>query len=110
MVYANPGSEGAIVQFKPQYENYIGGQWVAPVDSTYFDNVSPVNGDPFCKIPRSTEADINLALDAVHLAKDAWGATPATPSGTPATPEMPPRGVFQQYQQTQHHKSSHNHP
>ena len=36
MVYANPGSEGAIVQFKPQYENYIGGQWVAPVDGTYY--------------------------------------------------------------------------
>ncbi len=78
MVYANPGSEGAIVQFKPQYENYIGGQWVAPVDGTYFDNVSPVNGETFCKIPRSTEADINLALDAAHGAKDAWGATPAT--------------------------------
>ena len=78
MVYANPGSEGAVVQFKPQYENYIGGQWVAPVDGTYFDNVSPVNGEAFCKIPRSTEADINLALDAAHSAKDAWGATPAT--------------------------------
>ena len=77
MVYANPGSEGAVVQFKPQYENYIGGQWVAPVDGSYFDNVSPVNGEPFCKIPRSTEADINLALDAAHSAKDAWGATPA---------------------------------
>ncbi len=68
MVYANPGSEGAVVQFKPQYENYIGGQWVAPVDGSYFDNVSPVNGEPFCKIPRSTEADINLALDAAHSA------------------------------------------
>ena len=25
-------------QFKDQYENYIGGEWVAPVDGEYFEN------------------------------------------------------------------------
>lgn len=75
MIYAKPGSEGSVVNFNEQYENFIGGEWVAPVKGEYFDNVSPVDGKPFCRIPRSTEEDINLALDAAHAAKEAWGKT-----------------------------------
>lgn len=75
MAYAKPGSPGSIVSFKPQYGNYIGGTWVAPVEGQYFDNTSPVDGQPFTKIPRSTAADIELALDAAHGAREAWGAT-----------------------------------
>ena len=78
MQYQNPNTEGAIVSFKQRYENYIGGEWVKPVKGQYFDNVSPVNGKVFCQIPRSDEADIELALDAAHAAKDAWGATSIT--------------------------------
>ncbi|MCV6638700.1 aldehyde dehydrogenase family protein [Candidatus Albibeggiatoa sp. nov. NOAA] len=75
MQYANPNTEGAVVNFKDSYDNFIGGEWVAPVDGAYFDNISPVNGKPFCKIPRSNEKDIELALDAAHAAKEAWGKT-----------------------------------
>lgn len=77
MIYKRPGAPGAVVQFKDEYQNFIGGEWVKPVDGQYFDNVSPVNGQPFCRIPRSNEKDINLALDAAHKAKDSWGTTPA---------------------------------
>ncbi len=65
-------------QFKEKYGNYIGGEWVAPVDGQYFDNVSPVNGKVLCQIPRSNAKDIELALDAAHAAKDAWAATSVT--------------------------------
>ncbi|TFH84701.1 aldehyde dehydrogenase family protein, partial [Billgrantia azerbaijanica] len=41
-------------------------------------NVSPVNGEAFCQIPRSTAEDIELALDAAHKAAPAWGQTSAT--------------------------------
>ncbi|MDO6562054.1 aldehyde dehydrogenase family protein [Amphritea sp. 1_MG-2023] len=75
MIYAQPGTEGSVVSFKERYENYIGGEWVAPVNGQYFDNVSPVNGKPFCQIPRSDADDINLALDAAHAAEAAWGKT-----------------------------------
>ncbi|MBL4830856.1 MAG: aldehyde dehydrogenase [Aliivibrio sp.] len=78
MIYAQPGTADSIVNFKPQYENYIGGQWVAPVDGEYFENSSPVNGQFFCKIPASNEKDINLALDAAHAARAAWGTTSVT--------------------------------
>lgn len=78
MIYADPNTEGAVVQFKEQYENFIGGEWVAPAKGEYFDNISPVNGKAFCKIARSGEEDIEKALDAAHAAKDAWGATSVT--------------------------------
>lgn len=78
MIYAAPGTEKSIVELKSQYQNYIGGQWVAPRNGVYFGNSSPVNGEVFCEIPRSDEADINLALDAAHEAKVAWGKTSVT--------------------------------
>jgi aldehyde dehydrogenase len=64
-------------KFKARYENYIGGQWVAPAGGRYFDNTSPVNGQVLCQIARSDAADIERALDAAHAAKDAWGTTSA---------------------------------
>ena len=78
MIYAAPGTENSVVTFKPRYGNYIGGDWVAPVKGQYFDNVSPVNNEVFCEIPRSSAEDIELALDAAHKAKAAWGKTSVT--------------------------------
>lgn len=75
MIYAYPGSEGSVVTFKPKYENFINGQWVAPVKGSYFTNTTPVTGEEICKIPRSSAEDIELALDAAHAAKEAWGKT-----------------------------------
>ncbi len=78
MIYATPGQDGSVITFKEQYQNFIGGQWLAPVNGQYFDNISPVNGKPFCQIPRSDHQDIELALDAAHKAKAAWGTTSVT--------------------------------
>ena len=78
MIYAAPGTDNAVMSFKNRYNNYIGGQWVEPVNGKYFDNISPVNGKAFCQIPRSDSADIELALDAAHKAKEAWGTTSVT--------------------------------
>ena len=75
LVYANPNTEGSKVQFKERYDNFIGGKWTAPVKGQYFDNSTPVTGKVFTQVARSTEEDIELALDAAHAAKDAWGKT-----------------------------------
>ncbi|KKN45042.1 hypothetical protein LCGC14_0686940, partial [marine sediment metagenome] len=75
MIYANPNTQGSLTSYESRYGNYINGGWVAPVKGQYFTNVSPVTGEGFCEIPRSTEEDINLALDAAHAAKDAWAKT-----------------------------------
>jgi aldehyde dehydrogenase len=78
MIYVNPNTEGSLVSYKERYGNYINGQWLAPVKGVYFTNSTPVTGEDFCEIPRSSEEDINLALDAAHAAKDAWGRTSVT--------------------------------
>ncbi|QDX94508.1 aldehyde dehydrogenase family protein [Brevibacillus laterosporus] len=75
MIYANPNQPGAKVTFKTRYDNYIGGKWVAPINGEYFDNVTPITGKAFCEIARSNADDIELALDAAHEAKGAWGRT-----------------------------------
>jgi aldehyde dehydrogenase len=75
MIYAQPGQPGSLITFKKRYENFIGGKWVPPVDGEYFENISPVTGQVYCEVPRSKAADIELALDAAHAAKDAWGRT-----------------------------------
>ena len=78
MRYIDPNQPNSKVQFKPQYENFIGGQWVAPTRGEYFDNVSPVDGKVFTKIPRSSVEDIELALDAAHKAKAEWNKSSPT--------------------------------
>ena len=70
-----PGTFGFPVCIREQYQNYIGGQWVAPSSGQYFENVTPVTGQRLCEIPRSNAADVNLALDAAHAARVAWGKT-----------------------------------
>ncbi len=78
MIYAFPGETDSLFSFKPRYENYIGGEWVAPVSGRYFENTSPLDNRVLCEIPRSQAEDIELALDAAHRAKDAWGSTSVT--------------------------------
>ena len=66
------------VTIRKQYDNYIGGQWVAPASGAYFENVTPVTGEVLCEIARSNAADVDRALDAAHAAKAAWGKTSVT--------------------------------
>ena len=63
--------------FKAQYNNFIGGQFVAPVKGEYFDNISPIDGKVFTKAARSGKEDIELALDAAHAAFPSWSKSSA---------------------------------
>ncbi|AHB04889.1 MULTISPECIES: aldehyde dehydrogenase family protein [Pandoraea] len=64
--------------FNSQYENYIGGKWVAPSAGRYFENISPITGRPLCKVAQSDAEDVNRALDAAHAAQVKWGKTSTT--------------------------------
>ncbi|KAA1025543.1 aldehyde dehydrogenase family protein [Pseudonocardia sp. EV170527-09] len=76
-VYANPGQPGSVVSFKPRYEHFIGGEYVAPVKGQYFENPTPITGENFTEVARGTAEDIEKALDAAHGAAPAWGKTSA---------------------------------
>ncbi|RIV86012.1 aldehyde dehydrogenase [Aurantiacibacter zhengii] len=69
------GSSRASGIFAERYDNFIGGDWVAPQGGEYFVNLSPVDGAKLNEVARSQAADIALALDAAHKAKDGWGRT-----------------------------------
>ncbi len=66
-----------ISPFKSRYDNFIGGKFVPPVGGKYFDNITPITGEVVCEVARSDAADVELALDAAHAAKEAWGQTSA---------------------------------
>jgi aldehyde dehydrogenase len=78
VVYAAPGQPESPATYAARYDNWIGGERVAPVKGQYFENVSPVNGKPFTEVARSTAEDIDLALDAAHAAAPAWGRVSTT--------------------------------
>ncbi len=78
MAYTTLNNLGIKSTYKEKYDNFIGGKWVKPVDGKYFENITPISGKPFCEVARSNEKDIELALDAAHAAKDAWGKTSTT--------------------------------
>jgi aldehyde dehydrogenase len=70
----DPASAG----IKDRYENFIGGAWIPPTTGEYRDNVTPATGEAFTQVAYSGPADIELALDAAHAAKTAWGETSTT--------------------------------
>ncbi len=78
MKYSRPGHADSNIQVKSRYANFIGGEWAPPTDGGYFQNISPINGLPFCEIPRSNHKDIERALEAAHRAKIPWGKTSAS--------------------------------
>jgi len=73
-----PGHPGSPVELKPRYENFVGGHWIAPVHGEYVENLTPATGEAFTEVPKSTPEDIELALDAAHVAKEAWGEASTT--------------------------------
>ena len=76
--YPQPGTGGSTIEVKSRYENYIGGEWVAPIKGEYFEDISPVTGKPFTEVARSMPEDVEKALDAAHAAAPAWGRTSTT--------------------------------
>ncbi len=63
--------------FKEQYDNFIGGEWVAPVGGEYFEDISPVDNSVIARVARSKSEDIDLAVSAAQAASAAWGKTSA---------------------------------
>jgi aldehyde dehydrogenase len=78
VTYATPGSPDSPVEVKPRYDNFIGGHWQAPVKGGYSKNLTPATGQPFTEVPASTPEDVELALDAAHAAREAWGEASVT--------------------------------
>lgn len=56
-----------------KFDHFINGKFVAPAGGQYFDNVSPIDGQPFIKAARGTKEDVDAAVDAAKAAfKSHW--------------------------------------
>ena len=73
MIYTNPTEANAQYKVKTQYENFINGQWQAPQQGNYFDNLSPITGEVYSQVPQSTKEDVDLAVQAAQQAQVEWG-------------------------------------
>ena len=76
-VFLAPGRPDALMSYQSRYEHWIGGEAVPPAGGQYFENPTPITGQPFCEIARGTAEDVERALDAAHAAAPAWGKTSA---------------------------------
>ncbi|MCT7465336.1 aldehyde dehydrogenase [Aliarcobacter cryaerophilus] len=71
MIYERP-------KYKNHYENFIGGEWIAPSSGEYIENISPVDGKLLTKIPRSNEKDVDLAVEAAKKGFEEFKHTSVT--------------------------------
>ena len=51
------------------YKMLINGQWVDASDGGRFESVDPSTNSPWATIPEATEADVDAAVKAAHLAQ-----------------------------------------
>src|SRR5918911_1480409 len=54
-----------------QHKNFIGGEWVES-DGGTMEVVNPATGETIAEVPRSTEADVDRAVDAAKKALPEW--------------------------------------
>ncbi len=60
------------------YHNFIDGEWVASVSGDKFENRNPANTDDLIgTFQRSTQVDIEHAIEAARLAYERWRLVPA---------------------------------
>ncbi len=60
-------------QFLEEYDNFIGGEFVAPTDGKYFEKFSPIDNKLMAKVAQSNKKDIDLAVAAGWDAFESWG-------------------------------------
>jgi aldehyde dehydrogenase (NAD+) len=65
-------------RIKPEYRNYIGGEWVAPKSGSYIENRNPADTrDLVGRFPASNEQDVECAVDVAAEAFQKWRKVPA---------------------------------
>ena len=64
-----------------EYQNYIGGRWVAARGGERFERENPATGEPTGSYPRSQTEDVRDAVCAAQEAAKKWRAMPAPRRG-----------------------------
>jgi aminomuconate-semialdehyde/2-hydroxymuconate-6-semialdehyde dehydrogenase len=59
-----------------QILNFIGGEFIAPHNNRWLDNINPATGEKYGTIPDSDESDVALAVEKCRQVQSAWAGTP----------------------------------
>src|SRR5437763_264045 len=65
----------------PQFQNYIGGRWVAARSGKTFERENPATGEMTGSYPQSAAEDVHDAVCAAYDAQASWRAMPAPKRG-----------------------------
>ena len=80
--YAPAPESRAIVDLKPSYGLFIGGEWVDPTDGRAFKTVSPASEEVLAEISEAGQGDVDRAVKAARKAYDTvWSKLPARERG-----------------------------
>jgi acyl-CoA reductase-like NAD-dependent aldehyde dehydrogenase len=60
-----------------EYRNYIGGEWVEAAGGETFETTNPATGEALGVFPKSTEEDVDRAVEAAKEAYERWRLVPA---------------------------------
>jgi len=72
--YAPAPESRAILNIRPSYGLFIGGEFVEPVDGSMFKTISPSSEEVLAEVTEAGAADISLAVQAARKAFDGpWG-------------------------------------
>jgi aldehyde dehydrogenase (NAD+) len=80
--YAPAPESRAIVDLKPSYGLFIGGEWVDPADGRAFKTVSPASEEVLAEVSEAGPGDVDRAVRAARKAYDTvWSKLPARERG-----------------------------
>jgi aldehyde dehydrogenase len=76
-------ADGLDLGLPDKFDHFIGGEFVAPADDEYFDNISPIDGATFIKAARGSKADVDKAVAAAQAAySSTWSKASVTERST----------------------------
>jgi aldehyde dehydrogenase (NAD+) len=61
-------------RYKRRFDHFIGGDWKAPAEGTYFGSVDPSTGEKIAEVAQGSAADIDAAVKAARAALKGWQA------------------------------------
>lgn len=75
--YAPAPESRSIVNIRPSYGLFIGGEWVGPVDGGHFKTESPSSQEVLAEVSEAGQEDVDRAVRAARRAyEDVWGPMP----------------------------------
>ncbi len=70
--YAPAPESAEHIRFKPQYDLFIGGEFVTPARGGYYETINPANENTLARIAEGTTEDIDRAVAAARLAQEKY--------------------------------------